>query len=164
VRPASTSDDLLDRPLPDLTLPDSLGGDYRLRQFVGRSPLVLFFYVLNGSPGWLRELREFREAHEEFQKSGVEVAGINADSLAGNRAWSQRLRLPYPLLSDPDHVAADAFGGLMRIGIGDWSIRLFKRRTVLAGRDGVIAAVWDKVHIRGHAAEVLGAARALERA
>jgi peroxiredoxin len=44
-------DGLLDRPLPDLTLPDSDGGGYRLRQFVGRRPLVLFFYILNASPG-----------------------------------------------------------------------------------------------------------------
>ncbi|HKQ57281.1 MAG TPA: hypothetical protein VJY35_05400 [Candidatus Eisenbacteria bacterium] len=48
---ADSSDELLGRPLPDLTLPDSRGGDYRLRQFIPHRPLVLFFYVLNGSPG-----------------------------------------------------------------------------------------------------------------
>jgi peroxiredoxin len=42
---------LLGRALPDLSLPDSRGREYRLRQFVGQRPLVLFFYVLNGSPG-----------------------------------------------------------------------------------------------------------------
>jgi peroxiredoxin len=42
---------LLGRPLPDLTLPDARGGTFALRQFVGRGPLVLFFYLLNGSPG-----------------------------------------------------------------------------------------------------------------
>jgi hypothetical protein len=50
VPPPDAQDGLLDRPLPDLTLPGS-SGDYRLRQFVGRQPLVLFFYILNGSPG-----------------------------------------------------------------------------------------------------------------
>ena len=44
-------DDLIGRPLPDLALPDSRGGVLRLRQFVPDRPLVLFFYVLNGSPG-----------------------------------------------------------------------------------------------------------------
>ena len=97
----------------------------------------------------------------------MELAGINADSPEGNANWSRRLRLPYPLLSDPERVAAEAFGGLMRIGIGDWTIDLFRRRTVLAGRDGIVAGVWDKVQvlkIRRHAAEVLEAARALDRA
>jgi len=73
------------------------------------------------------------------------------------------MRLPYPLLSDPEREAAAAFGGLRRIGIGGWTIDLYRRRTVLAGRDGVIAALWDKVEVRGHATEVLQAARVLER-
>lgn len=92
------------------------------------------------------------------------MAGVNADTVAGNLAWARRLRLPYPLLSDPERSAAAAFGGLWRLGIAGWSIELFRRRTVLAGRDGVIAAFWDKVRIRGHAAEVLEAARVLDRA
>jgi peroxiredoxin Q/BCP len=92
------------------------------------------------------------------------VAGVNTDSVSGNLSWSRRLRLPYPLLADPERVAAEAFGGLRRFGIGGWTIDLFRRRTILAGRDGVIAALWDRVHIRGHALAVLSAARALDRA
>ena len=88
---------------------------------------------------------------------------MNTDSITGNAAWTRRLRLPYPLLSDPERAAAAAFGGLRRLRIGGWTIELFRRRTVLAGRDGIIAALWDKVRVRGHAAEVLAAARALDR-
>ena len=44
-------DSLLSQPLPDLGLPDASGREFRLRQFVGHRPLVLFFYILNGSPG-----------------------------------------------------------------------------------------------------------------
>lgn len=51
MRPDDSPDGLLGRPLPDLTLLDPSGGNYPLRQFVGRQPLVLFFYILNGSPG-----------------------------------------------------------------------------------------------------------------
>jgi peroxiredoxin Q/BCP len=91
----------------------------------------------------------------------VAVAGVNSDSPAGNARWTERLRLPFPLLSDPQRVVAGALGGVRRLGIGDWTIDLTRRRTVLAGRDGVIEAVWDKVTIRGHAAEVLRAVRAL---
>lgn len=48
---APPPDGLLGRPLPDLTLPDTHGAGYRLRQFIPHRPLVLFFYVLNGTPG-----------------------------------------------------------------------------------------------------------------
>jgi peroxiredoxin len=53
---------------------------------------------------------------------------------------------------------------LRRIGIAGWKIELFSRRTVLADRHGVIAAIWNRVRVRGHAAEVLTAAMALEHA
>jgi peroxiredoxin len=42
---------LVERPIPDLALPATLGGTFRFRQFVGQKPLVLFFYILNGTPG-----------------------------------------------------------------------------------------------------------------
>ena len=57
----------------------------------------------------------------------------------------------------------EAFGGLRRLGIAGWTIEFFRRRTVLSDRQGLIAALWDKVRLRGHAAEVLAAARVLER-
>jgi len=44
-------EDLLDRPLPDLRLPDQHGESFALRSFVGQKPLALFCYILNGSPG-----------------------------------------------------------------------------------------------------------------
>jgi len=42
---------LLERPLPDLSLPSSHGGEFRFRQFVDERPLVLFFYIRNSTPG-----------------------------------------------------------------------------------------------------------------
>jgi peroxiredoxin len=42
---------LIDLPIPDLVLPASDGTEFHFRQFVGQSPLVLFFYLLNGTPG-----------------------------------------------------------------------------------------------------------------
>jgi len=43
-------EDLIDHPVPDLALPDSAGGTLRLRAGVGRHALVLFFYLMNGTP------------------------------------------------------------------------------------------------------------------
>jgi len=42
---------LIDRPIPDIALPASDGTEFRFRQFVGERPLVLFFYLMNGTPG-----------------------------------------------------------------------------------------------------------------
>lgn len=48
---APANEPLLGRPIPDLTLPDTRGAAFRLRGFVPHRPLVLFFYILNGTPG-----------------------------------------------------------------------------------------------------------------
>ena len=109
----------------------------------------------------MRELREFREAHERFEAAGVALAGVSPDTLETHHWWSDRLKLRYPLLADPEHASARALGLTRRIGIAGWSVELFRRTTLLAGRDGRIAAVWGQVRVKGHAAEVLRAAAAL---
>jgi peroxiredoxin len=48
-----------------------------------------------------------------------------------------------------------------RVGIGGWGVELFRRTTLLVDTRGIVAAVWSRVKVRGHAAEVLAAARRL---
>ncbi|HYM81413.1 MAG TPA: hypothetical protein VEY91_08380 [Candidatus Limnocylindria bacterium] len=48
---ARRPEELLDRPIPDLTLLDQTGAEFPVRRFVGRQPLALFCYILNGTPG-----------------------------------------------------------------------------------------------------------------
>jgi len=109
----------------------------------------------------VRELREFREHHAEYARAGVALAGMNADTVVGNRGWAQRLKVEYPLLSDRDRSAARALGALRTIGIGTWKLELFRRATFLVARDGIVSAVWGQVRVRGHAREVLETARTL---
>lgn len=106
-------------------------------------------------------MREFRAHHEEFVAAGAAVAGISFDPIERAMAWAERLGLPYPILSDADRRAGEAFGLIRRIGIGGWSIELLKRATVLADRQGIIRGVWENVKIRNHALEVLDAVRRL---
>jgi peroxiredoxin len=47
----TTPVDILDQAVPDLELPSSQGGRFRLRGRVGVGPLVLFFYIRNNTPG-----------------------------------------------------------------------------------------------------------------
>jgi hypothetical protein len=44
-------DDLVGTLIPDLELPSSDGGTFRLRSRIGAGPLVLFFYLRNATPG-----------------------------------------------------------------------------------------------------------------
>lgn|SRR5690606_30899319 len=50
----------------------------------------------------------------EFERLGVRVVAISADSAADSRALRERLGLPFPLLSDPDAAVAAAYGVAMK--------------------------------------------------
>jgi peroxiredoxin Q/BCP len=103
----------------------------------------------------VRELREFRVHHVGLQSAGIEVAGVSLDPTETQRVWAGRLGL------DTEREAGEAFGVLRRIGIGTFTIELFRRSTFLVDAHGVVRAVWEKVRIRGHALEVLDVARGL---
>lgn len=109
----------------------------------------------------MRELREFREAYSSFQDASIAIAGVSTDSLASHEKWARRLQIPFPLLADPERVAGHELGLVRRLGVGGWAVELFRRATLLANREGVVAAVWTEVKIRGHAEDVLKTARAL---
>ena len=49
--PPGRPEDAIGLPSPELSLPSSLGDTFPLRSRVGRGPLVLFFYIHNGTPG-----------------------------------------------------------------------------------------------------------------
>lgn len=110
----------------------------------------------------MRELREFRVAHDRYAERGLVVAGINRESVEKNTEWARRLSLPYPLLSDAEQQAGHALRVIRRLGLGAWTVDLYRRSTFLVDRDGLIAAVWGNVKVRGHAAQVLAAAEALD--
>lgn len=106
-------------------------------------------------------MREFRVRHAEFADANVKVAGVTIDTLESCRQWARRLRLPYPLLSDSGREAGSQCHVLRRIGLGGWNIEFFHRTTLLIDAGAVVRAVWGEVKLRGHAREVLEAARAL---
>jgi len=91
----------------------------------------------------------------------VGLAGVSTDTIESHRSWTARMKLPYPLLSDADRRVCHALGLVRRIGGGPWTIELYRRSTLLVDVDGVVAAIWGHVKVRGHASEVLRAARVL---
>jgi len=107
-------------------------------------------------------MREFRAHYSELEAANVGVAGVSLDPPEVARNWGQRQELPYPLLSDHERAAGAFFNITRSIGIGDFKVEFFRRATLLIDASGIVRAVWEKVKIRGHATEVLEAAKALQ--
>lgn len=92
---------------PDVALSDQNQNEVRLASFRG-APLVVFFYPKANTPGCTTQACALRDALPEF--GGAAVVGISPDSPRRQSNFDDKHGLGYPLLSDVDHIAAEAFG------------------------------------------------------
>jgi thioredoxin-dependent peroxiredoxin len=147
-------------PIPDVALETPDGGTVRPSDFRGRK-LAVFFYPKDDTPGCTAESKAFSDLLAEFDKASTAVLGVSKDSPAKHAKFAAKHGLTVPLATDSDGGLSDALGVW-----GEKSLygRLFMgmhRTTYLIDAEGRIARVWRKVKVKGHAQEVLEAAREL---
>lgn len=94
---------------PDFELLDDQGRPVRLRDFRGR-PVLLYFYPKAMTSGCTRQACAFRDAMPDFERLGVAVLGISPDPVERLQQFKVKEGLNFPLLSDPDHAVAEAYG------------------------------------------------------
>lgn len=77
---------------------------------VGKSPLVIYFYPKDDTPGCTREACSFRDSFEDFEAHHAKVFGISADSPRSHKRFAEKHRLNFTLLSDPSRKVEQQFG------------------------------------------------------
>jgi peroxiredoxin Q/BCP len=85
---------------PDFTLKTTTGEAFRLADQRGKRAIVLYFYPKDDTPGCTAEACSFRDQYQDFQGLGAEVVGVSSDSEASHQKFTQKHRLPFPLLAD----------------------------------------------------------------
>ncbi|MBX0289994.1 peroxiredoxin [Hymenobacter sp. HSC-4F20] len=85
---------------PDFTLRTTTGETFRLRDQRGQRSVVLYFYPKDDTPGCTAEACSFRDQYQDFQDLGAEVVGVSSDTETSHQKFSQKHRLPFPLLAD----------------------------------------------------------------
>jgi thioredoxin-dependent peroxiredoxin len=141
---------------PEIVLPDDRGELRRLSDERGKW-LVLYFYPKDDTPGCTVEACEFRDAIEAIRARDAEVWGVSVLGSGSKQAFKRKFGLPFTLLADEEHAAAEAYGTWVEkqnYGRRYWGVQ---RATFLIAPDGRIARVWPKVKAEGHAAQVMGA-------
>src|SRR5665213_4257673 len=146
---------------PDFDLPSDGGGHVRLADFKGRT-LVLYFYPKDDTSGCTAEAQAFTAAAQAFAKAGAVVVGVSKDSLASHARFRAKYSLSVTLASDPDGETIERYGAWVEKSMYGRKYMGIERCTFLIDPAGVIAKVWRKVKVTGHAAEVLDAVRALK--
>lgn len=138
------------------TLRDQAGNDVAWDSFRG-APVVFFFYPKASTPGCTKEACAFRDLTSEFERRGVRVVGVSADSVKRQSNFATKYDLTMPLLSDPDREVLDAWGVWGEKQMYGKTYEGIHRSTFLFDGDGVLVQVWPKVRVKGHAEAVLAA-------
>lgn len=147
-------------PAPSYSATATDGSTIHSKDLLGK-PVVIYFYPRDDTPGCTKEACGFRDHYAAIQKTGAVVLGVSADPVKSHVKFTDKYKLPFPLLSDPEAVVAKAFGA--------WGEKVFMGRkyqgmhrvTFLIDREGRIAKAWDTVKPEAHAEEVLEALKAL---
>jgi peroxiredoxin Q/BCP len=136
---------------PDFSALASDGSSVRLKDCIGKGPVVLYFYPKDDTPGCTKEACGIRDAFGEFKKLNATVFGVSLDSMESHKKFAAKYDLPFLLLADTDKKIAVAYGA------ADAESRTAARVTYIIDQQGRIARVFPKVNPAEHSAELLEA-------
>lgn len=145
---------------PRFDLPRDGGGNVSLDDLAGKI-VVLYFYPKDDTSGCTTEAVDFTAMAGDFAKAGAVVVGMSPDSVKAHDKFVAKHGLGVILASDEDKSVLEAYGVWTEKSMYGRSYMGVERTTFLIDRDGKIARVWRKVKVKGHAAEVLDAVKAL---
>ena len=142
------------KPAPTFTLPNQDGESVSLESFRG-TPVVLYFYPKDDTPGCTAQACGIRDAWTEFEERGAVVLGVSADSPAKHTKFRKKYGLPFTLLADEDHAVCDAYGTWVEKSMAGKKYMGIERSTFVIGADGNVAKVMRRVKPDTHADDVL---------
>lgn len=145
---------------PDFTLPRDGGTDITLSA-LRPGKVVLYFYPKDDTPGCTLEAQDFTARLAEFTAAGTTVIGVSKDSVKAHDKFCKKHGLSIILASDEAGQTCEDYGVWVEKSMYGKTYMGVERTTFLIDGTGKVAQVWNKVSVKGHADEVLAAAKAL---
>ena len=147
-------------PAPDFTLPRD-GGNSLTLSALRPGKVVLYFYPKDDTPGCTLEAQDFTARLADFTAAGCTVIGVSKDSVKAHDKFCKKHGLGIVLVSDEAGHTCEDYGVWLEKSMYGKVYMGIERTTVLIDGAGVVAQVWNKVSVKGHADEVLSAVRGL---
>ncbi|NJC22754.1 peroxiredoxin Q/BCP [Arthrobacter pigmenti] len=138
---------------PDFTLNSDEGTNVSLGDFAGEN-VVVYFYPAAATPGCTTQACDFRDSLASLTSAGYKVVGISPDSENKLRSFSEKEALTFPLLSDPDHAVAEAWGAWGEKKNYGKTYEGLIRSTVVVDADGKVTLAQYNVKATGHVAKL----------
>jgi peroxiredoxin Q/BCP len=141
---------------PQIQLLTDTGAQFKLSDLKGRN-VVVYFYPKADTPGCTREACSFRDHEADLTKIAAAVVGISPDQPPALAKFKTKYNLNFPLLSDPEHAVAEAYGVWVEKSNYGRKYMGLERSTFLIDKDGKIATIFRNVKVDGHTEAVLAA-------
>jgi peroxiredoxin Q/BCP len=141
-------------PAPDFELESDTGERVRLSALRG-SPVVLYFYPKDDTPGCTAQACGIRDAWAEFEARGAIVLGVSPDTADSHSKFREKYELPFTLLADREHEVAELYGVWGEQSLYGKTYMGIERSTFVIDAGGNVASVMRRVKPDAHADDVL---------
>jgi peroxiredoxin Q/BCP len=141
---------------PDFTLLNQDGEEVTLSALRG-SPVVVYFYPKDDTPGCTRQACGFRDAYAEYEKAGAKILGISPDDGESHTKFIQKFELPFTLLADVDKKVCLAYDVWKEKNMYGKKSMGIVRTTFVIDPDGIVTKIFPRVKVDGHSDKVLEA-------
>jgi len=132
------------KPAPAFTLKDADGKSVSLKDLRGQN-VILYFYPKDDTPGCTKEACGFRDLGKKMAQHNAVVLGVSPDGEDSHQKFSEKYKLPFTLLSDPDKKVMKAYGAYgPKMMYGKKTTGVI-RSTVWIGPDGKVVKHWSHV-------------------
>jgi len=127
----------------------------------GGKKVVVFFFPRADTTGCTKEAQQFSALEEEFAAENAIVIGVSKDTAVKQAKFRAKYDLTCLLGADNDTSFCEEFGVWVEKSMYGKTYMGIQRASFIIDAEGRIVAIWPKVKVDGHAAEVLKRLKAL---
>jgi peroxiredoxin len=125
----------------DFTLPDVDLKPRSLKEFLGQK-VVLAFFVGAFTSTCTKEMCTFRDSMARLIDLKAQVVGVSVSDPFSNKAFTEKNRLPFPVLSDYNREVIKKYGLESPDFAGLRGYTVAKRSIFILDKDGIARYVW----------------------
>jgi peroxiredoxin Q/BCP len=139
---------------PAFKAKDQHGNTVSLSDFKGKK-LALYFYPEDDTELCTKQACNFRDHYKELAQHGIAVLGVSPDTADSHVSFTDKFKLNFPLLVDPDKKISGLYGTWGEKNMYGNIVIGMKRYTFLINEDGVIHHIIKKPKIGNDAAQII---------
>jgi peroxiredoxin Q/BCP len=117
--------------------------------------LVLYFYPKDMTPGCTTQAQDFTKLYDQFKSLNTEIIGVSKDSLSSHQKFTEKEKIPYPLLLDEKEKVCNLYGVISEKNMFGKKYLGINRTTFLIDAQRKMIKIWKQVKPANHAQIVL---------